>query len=391
MARVKDLWLTTSKKRTSKYGKGNRWLAVWIVDGKEKSRSFTTKVLAQEYASKMASDVARGDYLDPDAGRVLIGTLWVKWMDLREITPGTRRRYESCYRCWVEPQFARRAVASVKPSEIAAWQVKMPQGMRRLALMLLTGIFELAVADGAIRSNPCRNRIVAKPPAGKPLQRDGWDANRVRLVSRHCGDYSHIPLIIAGLGLREAEGFGLKLEDFDFEKKIVHIRRQLLWYKGFIVKLPKGEKERTVPLPEGVALLVQRLPQSEWLLTIDGKQIRPWMWRRIWLQALVVAGVIPPAANRDSHGPVREHGLHALRHWYSATLQDGGVSLAGVMDFLGHSRTSAPLAVGVYGHVTETTFEQARRAVDSSLFRLLPVAADGTVTELSLVRDRRNA
>jgi hypothetical protein len=64
--------------------------------------------------------------------------------------------------------------------------------------------------------------------------------------------------------------------------------------------------------------------------------------------------------------------MHGLRHWYSSCLQGSGVSLAGVVEFLGHSRKAAPLAVGVYGHVTEETFENARNAVDRTLFRLRP-------------------
>jgi hypothetical protein len=97
--------------------------------------------------------------------------------------------------------------------------------------------------------------------------------------------------------------------------------------------------------------------------------------------ALAAAGVIPAFKGRN-YPPAREHGMHAVRHWYSTTLQDSGVSLAGVMEFLGHSRTSMPLAVGVYGHVTEATFEAARNAVDSTLFALRPVESHGTVTEL---------
>jgi hypothetical protein len=49
------------------------------------------------------------------------------------------------------------------------------------------------------------------------------------------------------------------------------------------------------------------------------------------------------------------------------------VSLAGVMEFMGHSDAAAPLALGVYGHVTEQTLEDARNAIDRTLFRLRPV------------------
>jgi hypothetical protein len=51
-------------------------------------------------------------------------------------------------------------------------------------------------------------------------------------------------------------------------------------------------------------------------------------------------------------------------------------------EFLGHSKKALPVTFRVYGHVTEETFEQARQAVDSTLFRLRPVESSGTVTEL---------
>lgn len=72
----------------------------------------------------------------------------------------------------------------------------------------------------------------------------------------------------------------------------------------------------------------------------------------------------------------------ALRHWYaSALLLDAGVSLAGIMEFMGHSREGKPVTLGVYGHVTPETFQQARDAIDRNLFRLRPVRSIGTRTE----------
>ena len=106
---------------------------------------------------------------------------------------------------------------------------------------------------------------------------------------------------------------------------------------------------------------------------------------RKYARELFRAGVIPAYTGRD-FPDARQHGMHALRHWYSTLPQDSGVSLAGVMAFVGRSRKSAPLAVGVYRHVTETAFETARSAVDRELFGLRLVRAHGAVTELRSAR-----
>jgi integrase len=420
MARVKDLWFTTGsrgpKRKTARHPDNGgdpdarRWLAMWTdPDGRERSKAFATQKRAITHTSKMAADVERGDYIDPDAGRVLIEPLADKWLDLREVTAGSLDRYRRCWRLHVKPVFGQRAVASVKPSEVAAWSAGMSKqpATRALALMILQGVFDLAVADGARRDNPVRAKVVGRPEAPPQLERSGWDAARVRLVARACGDYEHVPLIIAGLGLRESEGYGLEVGDFDFELDQVHVRRQLVKAeRGYALKLPKGGKTRVVPLPKGVTALVKQAPPTPpvilpWLgedgeqdgvrsvaplLSLRGRYIRAVDWARsAWKPALVEAGVIPSYEGRSV--TAREHGMHALRHWYSSALQDGGVSLAGVMEFLGHSRKSAPLAVGVYGHVTAQTYDAARQAVDKALFRPRPVTSDGTVTELASRRD----
>jgi len=421
MARVRDLWWTTgrrgAKRKTARHPDrggdrdANRWLAVWAgPDGRERGKTFGTKVAAQSHATTMAADLERGEYIDPAAGKVLTGTLARKWLRLLETGASSRQRYESCYRLHVAPVFGDRPAGHVKPSEIAEWSKSMAShpATRSLALMILSGILDLAVADGVRRDNPARSPVVGRPSQARRDEREGWPAGRVRAVARACGEWEAVPLIAAGLGLREGELYGLAEEDLDEAAGVVQVRRQVVRTGPLVAaKLPKGGKTRTVPLPHGIASLVRAWllahPAQPYTLpwlnedgTVapapvtfglmfrapSGKHIMAGQWRRsAWKPALAVAGVIPPFTGRDY--PVsRDHGMHALRHWYSTCLLDNGVSLAGVMEFMGHSRTSAPLAVGVYGHVTDATYEAARGAVDRVLFGLRAVAADGTVTEL---------
>ena len=85
MAFVKDLWFTNvkdketgeaSRERTKRHGKGKRWLAVWVdPDGRETSRAFEKKTDAENHAKAQATDVVRGDYIDPKAGRTTFAEL----------------------------------------------------------------------------------------------------------------------------------------------------------------------------------------------------------------------------------------------------------------------------------------------------------------------------
>lgn len=450
MARVKDLWhvevpdpgdpAKKIKQKTRRHPDNGgskdakRWLAVWIgPDGREKTKAFKIADAAKKYARRMEEDAERGEYIDPVAGKQLLGPLGRTWLGLRDVGASSRIRYERTLRLHIEPTFAERQAKSVRPSEILEWLRKLGEthgySTQALAYFILCGMFDHAVADNLRKDNPARSPIVDKPHKD-PNERAPWGVERIWSVCDfHHEAYRLIPLLCAGLGLRRGEAFGLAFGDFDFEAGKVHIRRQVAMVgKVLCFKLPKGGKTRTVPLPRGVATAVKAFIKAyeprpcilPWMQERGGLAAEPHTCkilirfygdhprthdtpmrdaaydRTIWKPALSKAGVIgPPAKNKDGrtvYPAAPDDGAHALRHYYVTTLLDAGVSLAGVMDFVGHSKRSAKgaaVTLGVYAHVTEETFEKARAAVDASLFRLRAVqdhSADGTVAELGASR-----
>ncbi|MBB4715145.1 integrase [Streptomyces luteogriseus] len=45
-----------------------------------------------------------------------------------------------------------------------------------------------------------------------------------------------------------------------------------------------------------------------------------------WKPALAAAGIIPAPENGERYAAAREHGMHALRHFYASVLLDAGES-----------------------------------------------------------------
>ncbi|MDT0476791.1 tyrosine-type recombinase/integrase [Streptomyces sp. DSM 41014] len=73
------------------------------------------------------------------------------------------------------------------------------------------------------------------------------------------GRYRLLLVIGAGLGLRQGEALGLALEDIDFAKEVVHVRRQVKMVRAKLCfALPKGRKVRDVPLPSSVARAIRQ-------------------------------------------------------------------------------------------------------------------------------------
>lgn len=447
MARVRDLWhsevedphdpegerkIKVKTKRHPDRG-GNkdakRWLAIWIgPDGKEKTQAFRLQDKALKHARKQEEDIDRDEYIDREAGKKLFGPLAAKWIRLRDVTSGSRDRYEGANRLHVEPAFGQRQVKSIKPSEVLEWlralSAKHEHATQDIAYTIVCGTFDLAVADGLRRDNPARSPIVPRPKK-EPRERAAWPVSQVwRVVDAHPEPYRPIPILSAGCGLRQGEAFALAEEDFDFEKGTVSLVRQINRVKGVMYfKALKGGKARTVPLSRGVARVVQahieafppRPYELPWLdergKVADEPHVSRLLFRwhgddprshdrhirassydrSVWKPTLLEAGVISEPERGRRGGVVKyeqskDDGTHALRHFYVTTLLDAGVSLAGVMEFTGHSKKGAPLTIGVYGHVTEETREAARTAIDGSLFRLRAVQdqrAGGAQTELA--------
>ena len=120
----------------------------------------------------METDRERGEYLDPKAGRELVGPVGRRWLASRTVDPATAIRYEVLWRLHVEPAFGRRQVRAIRPSQIQAWLAdlgeKTGQSTVAGAFLVLQGCLNLAVADEMIKRNP------ADSPGRQQAQRGSW-------------------------------------------------------------------------------------------------------------------------------------------------------------------------------------------------------------------------
>jgi integrase len=182
----------------------------------------------------------------------------------------------------------------------------------------------------------------------------------------------------AGCGLRQGELFGLAVDDVDFLRGVVHVRRQVkIICSRPVFALPKGGKVRDVPLPESLALRLSRH-----LATFPARAVSlPWripdgaetMARllvtsredRALNRNYVKGHVWKPALDAACVPPTRENGMHALRHWFASVLLDGGVSIKALADHLGHADPGFTLRV--YTHLMPAVDDRTRTAVDRAL------------------------
>ncbi len=350
-------------------------------DGRKRRKTFLKKSDAERFANTVEADKARGSYLDPDAGKVTFKRYADQWLAAQTFDVTSREGVEMHLRLHVYPVLGSKQIRAIKPSTIQAWLrgLTMSGTYARMILGNVSSVFNAAVDDELVTKNPCHAGSV-RAPKREMRKVVPWPVEQVAAVTDGLpGRYRVAAILAAGLGLRQGEVFGLGVEDVDFLRGEVKVRRQVRLFSrgGQAFRLPKGGKQRTIPLPESVrdalAAHLAAYPAQRVALpwdTLEGKPVtvalvlttstgealvRNNFNRQAWAPALKVAKV----------EQTRDDGMHALRHFYASVLLDAGESVKAVSDYLGHS--DAGFTLRTYTHLMPSSTERTKRAVDDAL------------------------
>jgi len=372
MAHIEDRWEKTVdgiRIRTDRYGQGMRWRARYLdPDGHHRSKMFARKVDAERFLASVTTDMLRGAYVDPSAGKVTFADFAARWLDSRTFGESSREATEVRLRVHAYPYLGRRQLRDLRPSVIQAWvrslQERLAPSYVRVIFANVSAVLGAAVDDGLIARNPCRAGSVTIPRTEKQNVTP-WPADRVAaLIDALPSRYRATAVLAAGCGLRQGEVFGLRVCDVDFLRRQLHVEQQVKLLRGKVVlDRPKGGKTRTVPLPTAVAdelaAHLQRYPAQGDGLVFTSREDKPinrsHFDQYVWHRGLEAVGV-----DRS-----RRNGMHALRHFYASVLIDARESVKAVAEYLGHADPGFTLRV--YAHLFPSSEERARAALDRVL------------------------
>ncbi|MFJ6606634.1 tyrosine-type recombinase/integrase [Streptomyces lydicus] len=385
----------TTRVKSDRYGTGMRYRARYVApDGTERSKSFPDKQkrLAEAWLTQIAADMNRGQYVDPSAGKVTFQRFAAEWLASQTTDASTIVAMELRFRLHVFPYIGSRSLSAFQPGHIRAWcrTIKdsgIAASYQRVIFANVSAVFAAAADDGIIARNPCRAGSV-KAPKLDPRKIKPWTHERVLAVrSGLPTQYATAVDMGAGCGLRQGEVFGLAVDEVDFLGGVVHVVRQVKMIGSHLVFAPpKGGKLRDVPLPDVVsyslaAHITARPPVDVTLpwKTPDGPPVtatlmfysrerkalnRNYFNMHLWKPALVSAGVIPERVPGERFKQSRDHGMHALRHYYASVLLDAGENIKALAEYLGHSDPGFTLRT--YTHLMPNSQDRARNAIDAA-------------------------
>lgn len=147
--------------------------------------------------------------------------------------------------------------------------------------------------------------------------------------------------LLYGCGLRRFELLGIKLQDIDLDRKMLHVREG------------KGRKDRYVPLGvhlvRGIKAYLESDPPYVWLF--NGKTNEGTLQQ---FSETGVQWVIKQAAKKAG---IKKHVTsHVLRHTYATHLLEMGIDIMTLKDLLGHTDIRTTL---VYLHVAQLGRDKA--------------------------------
>ena len=233
-----------------------RWRVIYRKpDGTQTSRrGFQRKRDAQEWlAEHVTVAKASGMYIDPQAGRRKVGGLWPAWIAKKRVS--SKASYvESTERAWrvhVEPQWGARTLESLTRAEIQEWVSAQAESKSAAVVLrnlgILRGICADATADRLIPSNPCDG---IETPRKKRKEHMYLTVEQLFRLADESGDRRTMVLVLGLCGLRWGEMAGLHVEDVDFDRHRLSVRRSATTIgHEVVVDLPKSGRSRQVVFP----------------------------------------------------------------------------------------------------------------------------------------------
>lgn len=335
--------------------------------------TFERRADADRWLAGIEDDLVRGDWTDPDAGRVPLrdyGTRWV--VERAGLRPRTRRLYEGLFRLHISPTLGGYGLSDISPAAVRTWRSNLlAAGLGEVtvakAYRLLKTILGTAVEDRMLRTNPCQirgaavERIAERPVLTVPEVLAVADAlpKRFRL------------LVVLGTfcSLRWGELAALTRGTVDLDRAVVDVRVTLVELADgrLLTGPPKtAAGRRLVSIPPSLVPVVQahldsyvgQEPSALVFTGAKGGAVRRSNFQKHWTAALATAGLA-------------EVHFHDLRHTGNTLTAHSGATLSDLMARMGHSSTRA---ARIYLH----TSSDRDRTVAAALDALITKGATGT-------------
>ncbi len=330
--------------------------------GRQRTKTFESRGDAKRYLDSVESDLTRGTYCDPQAGKVRFADFAAEWRkSVVHLRAGTLSNIDTRMAVHILPEFGKYPLSAIEPSDVRAWVA----GLTRKDLAptsvvpiyrLFARIMSVAESDGKIPRSPCRG--VALPAQVSRTEMRFLTPEQIRDLAETIGPrYRALIYTAAYTGMRWGECGALTVTNCKLLHGRIDVVQSLTEVGGHHEIGPtKTGKVRSIAIPRFLGELladhIARFPGEEDIVFtgVEGMPLRRHFLRRHFHPAVKQAGLEPGLR------------FHDLRHTCVSLLIAQGAHPKEISERLGHS--TIKLTFDRYGHLLPSLDDRLRDGLD---------------------------
>jgi integrase len=348
------------------------------VEGRPKRKTVSGKTRTEVVKKLGLLQRQRDDGLPIPDTALTVKVLLDRWFEdilKRTVTLSTSSNYRSIAVHHLIPNLGSRRLNDLTVAELdRLWAKKLEEGMSTSSVRRMRYVLSQAISQG-IRWGVVNRNVAQLSRAPRIVRQEGRtltpEQARMFLTTLKGNRLETLFTLMLVTGMRRGEALGLQWKDFDGDKGVLLVRRQLKREGGRIIvsDTKTAKSRRAVNLPSQLLELLQShrtrqcddreragiaWMQNDFIFTTSyGTPFDPRNMLRDFKNACVDAGL------GDWH-------LHELRHSAASLMLAKGVKLQVVSEVLGHS--SIRMTADVYGHILEPDRQAAANAMGEALW-----------------------
>lgn len=393
--------------------RGNKYKVYWDVGtGEERKRrveSFDTSEDAQNFRKKI--DYQQSIGIDFDPTKMTFGEYLDHWLNIHK--DNLKPKTEASYRCeiknHIKPKLGHVKLTKLTPLQLQSYYTYLitegkaeilrqrisrldpkkdtgatKRAENRLAAMEKNGTAGLSAATGIYHHRIIHKALkqaykwqmvgrnvadAVEPPKAAEVEIEYMKKSQVHRFIEAVKDCADYVVILAAIftGMRQGELLGLRWQDIDLDRGLIHVRQQSQYLpdKGFYFDDPKQNSKRTIPMP---------LPLNSALRQVQKDQLR---YRSIYLKEYKENDLIfcnPDGSQQEGTALTKrfqklleQNGLpkmrfHSLRHTFATMARGAGMNIEDIQDLLGHADIST--TKNMYTHIEIEPLQKAMNKLE---------------------------
>lgn len=333
-------------------------VSMTLPDGSRKFFEGRTKKEAEKKRDEAKRLVANGWSVGNKTTFEQMANLWLEeYKAKKKLHLRTKETTEGIFKRYILPELGEMKITEIKPAHIDRMLLKisdLSKSTQSKVLIYTSAVFDKAIENEIIPKSPTFKK---KPTADDPKKIKPLTDEQCKALLKATSGTRVYPFVVICLfsGLRKGEALGLMWKDIDFDNRMIHVERSIVYSEsnrhGFIsTDMKTDAAHRIIPMApevEQVLRAEKKKTNSAYVFSMkNGQFLTAESFRSMWdiIRYRTIGG---PATGHHVHATLDfDVHPHQLRHTCCTRWIEAGLTPKEAQYLMGHA--SPDITMGVY-------------------------------------------